>query len=111
MFEWLLLNVISPLLLPVFVLMILVGIAGGRPDAVISLFGSIIVSLIRIFEEVVKTIVSAVLDVLKEAMRAKPRPLPRPKPRPDPTPSPSPAPAPKSDVDIEGYLNSPVDVE
>lgn len=79
--HWLLVNVISALMLPLFMVATLCFVAGARPEPVmrgfLDMFASLLVAACRLLE----TLLRSLYEVWRSGSgRAAPRPLPKPGP-------------------------------
>lgn len=78
MFEWIWLNWLSPLLLPVFVIMILSTVAGARPEGVLKMLLDFTIEIVSLLFRLILQIVDSVSRLFFGKPGNQPR-LPRPK--------------------------------
>lgn len=61
--EWFLQNVVSPLLLPLFIIMLLCAIAGAKPESIVKMVLDAVVAIVSLLLQLLLALVRLLLDL------------------------------------------------
>ena len=65
MIEWILINIISALFLPIFLLMILAALAGAKPDGIVKIFLDFVKDLVYLAWGIARGILSLAIRICR----------------------------------------------